>query len=297
VTNANRETKNDRRAHAREQARVMREKAKKTERRRRFLIQGGIGVVVIAIIVIVVLVVNQNLSNSVVSAEKAGGPKNMRSDGILFHGVSGKATPVETAAIAKGGKPVKTDLSKYSGKANIVEYIDLQCPYCQEFIETNLANEDKWVASGKATLEIHPISFLGSPTNTYSSRADNAFACVANYDPSDMLAVVKTMYKDQPPEESTGLTNAQIISMLSGAGAGGSKIAGCINGQSFKSWVTAATARANVSVFGGSATSPKESTPTIFVNGTAYPAASADWLTNASEFTAFVEKQQPGATS
>jgi len=296
VTNANRETKNDRRAHAREEARLMREKAKKAERRRRFLIQGGIGVVVIAIIVIVVLVVNQNLANNVVAAAKAGGPKNMISDGILFHGVSGTATPVETAAIKKGGKPVATDTSKYTGKANIVEYIDLQCPFCQQFIATNLANEDKWVADGKATLEIHPISFLGSPTNTYSSRAANAVACVANYDPKDMLAVLKTMYKDQPPEESTGLANSKIVSMLSSAGAGGSKIAGCVNGESFKSWVSAATERANESVFGGTATQPKESTPTVIVNGKTYSSTSADWLTNASEFSSFVDSVVPGTT-
>src|SRR6202012_2922673 len=86
VTNANRGTKNDRRAHAREEARLMREKAKRVERRRRFLIQGGIGVAIIAIIVIVVLVVVQNNANNVVAASKAGGPKNMLSDGILFHG-------------------------------------------------------------------------------------------------------------------------------------------------------------------------------------------------------------------
>jgi protein-disulfide isomerase len=293
VTNANRETKDNRRAHAQEQARQMREKAKKAERRRRFLIQGGIGAVVIAIIVIVVLVVAQNNANSVVAAAKASGPKNMLSDGILFHGVGGTATPVETAALKPNAKPVKTDLSKYKGKANIVEYIDLQCPYCQEFVETNLAAEDKWVAAGKATLEIHPISFLGSPTNTYSSRAANAVACVANYDPNDTLAVLKVMYKDQPSEESTGLTNAQIISMLSSAGAGGSKIAGCVNGDSFKSWVTAATSRANIDVFHGTAAAPKYSTPTVYVNGQQYPGA----LTDAAAFATFVDAQQAGTTS
>jgi protein-disulfide isomerase len=293
VSNPKRETKDERRAHAREEARLMREKQKKTERRRRFLIQGGIGVVVIAIAVIVTLVIVQNNANSVVAASKAGGPKNMLSDGILFHGVSGKATPVETAAIKSNAKPVKTDLSKYKGKANIVEYIDLQCPYCQEFIETNLAAEDKWVADGKATLEIHPISFLGSATNTYSSRAANAVACVANYDSGDMLAVLKTMYLDQPPEDSTGLTNAQIISMLSSAGASGSKIAGCINGDSFKSWVTAATSRANIDVFHGTAAVPKYSTPTVYVNGEQYSGS----LTDAPTFAAFVDAQQAGTTN
>jgi protein-disulfide isomerase len=297
VTNANRETKNDRRAHAREQARLMREKAKKTERRRRFLIQGGIGVVIIAVAIIVTLVVVQSNANNVVAASKAGGPKNMISDGILFHAVDGKATPVTTAAIKPKAKPVATDTAKLTNTANIVEYIDLQCPYCQQFIETNFAQEEKWVAAGKATLEIHPISFLDEPTDDYSSRAANAVACVANYDPADFLAVIKTMYADQPAEGNGGLNNSKIISMLSSAGASGSKIAGCVNGTSFKPWVTAATARANVNVFGGTSTTDKISTPTVFVDGVQYPASSADWLTNASEFKSFVETQKPGSTS
>jgi protein-disulfide isomerase len=294
VTNAKRETKNDRRAHAREEARAMREKQKKTERRRRFLIQGGIGVVVIAIAVIVTLVILQTNANNVVAAAKAGGPENMLSDGILFHGVDGKATPVKTAALKAKEKPVTTDLSKYKGKANIVEYIDLQCPFCQQFLQTNLAQENKWIAAGKATVEIHPLSFLDDPgVDDYSSRAANATACVANFAPNAFLAVIKTMYDDQPAEGNGGLSNSKIISMLSSSGASGSKIAGCVNGESFKSWVTAATARANVSVFGGSATSSKIGTPTVFVNGVKYPGT----LTDASTFKAFVETQVPGSTS
>jgi hypothetical protein len=50
---APRQTKNEKRDHAREQARVMREQQKKKDRRRRFFIQGGIGVAIIAIIAII----------------------------------------------------------------------------------------------------------------------------------------------------------------------------------------------------------------------------------------------------
>lgn len=281
----------------------MREKAKKTERRRRFLIQGGIGVVVIAIIVIVVLVVNQNLANNVTLAAKAGGPKNMISDGILFHGVSGTATPVETAAIKKGGKPVATDQSKYKGKANIVEYIDLQCPYCNEFETTNLAAVEKWVAAGKATVEIHPITILDQPTDDYSSRAGSAMACVANYEPNEFLSVLATMYKDQPAEDNGGLTNSQIATNVASGGATSSKVRACINGVSFKSWITAATSRAEADVY---AKHPSDfpngnaSTPAIFVNGQYYsgvPASSPDWLTSASEFSTFVDSVVPGTTN
>jgi protein-disulfide isomerase len=300
VTNAKRETKNDRRAHAREEARLMREKQKKTERRRRFLIQGGIGAVIIAVAVIVTLVVVTNQQNSVVSAASAAGPKNMLSDGILFHGVNGKAVAVRTAAIPKKGKPVPTDTKKLTKTANIVEYIDLQCPVCQAFLTTNLAQEDKWVAEGKATLEIHPIAILTDSTNGgYSPRAANAVACVAAYDPDSVLAVLKTMYADQPAEGSGGLSNSKIISMLSSSGAGGSKIAGCVNGGSYEKWVTSATNSVTSGKFAGVATTPSSfaGTPTVFVNGQLYPLSDDTAVTDAGEFSAFVDSVKPGTTT
>ncbi|HEX4442345.1 MAG TPA: thioredoxin domain-containing protein [Galbitalea sp.] len=303
MTNANRETKNDRRAHAREEARAMREKQKKAEKRRRFLIQGGVGVAIIAVIVIVVLVVVQNQANSVVAAAKAGGPKNMISDGILFHGAGGKAVAVKTAAIKKGGKPVATDSAKYKGKANIVEYIDLQCPFCDEFELTNLTAIEKWVAAGKATVEIHPISILTDPTDGgYSQRAASAVACVANYEPDAFLKALDALYKDQPKEGSGGLANSKIASIISGAGATDPKIRPCINGASFSKWVVAATSRAASGFYAKNATqfSNEVSTPGIAVNGTIYlgdPANSQDWLTNASEFATFVDSIVPGTTS
>ncbi|HEX4057180.1 MAG TPA: thioredoxin domain-containing protein [Galbitalea sp.] len=295
MTNAKRETKNDRRAHAREEARLMREKQKQTERRRRFLIQGGIGVVVIAIAVIVTLVIVQNTNNSVVSASTTAGPANMLSDGILFHGVDGKTTVVKTRALKPKEKPIPTDTKKLSSTANIVEYIDLQCPFCQEFVETNLAQEDKWVAAGKATIEIHPIAILTDPGNGgYSPRAANAVACVAAYEPNTLLAVLKTMYADQPAESTGGLPNSKIITMLSSSGASGSKVVGCVNGDSFKTWVTAATGAVTSGTFKGVATTPAAfgGTPTVFVNGVQYSGT----LSDAATFAAFVDKEQPGTT-
>lgn len=296
MTNAKRETKNDRRAHAREEARLMREKQKKTERRRRFLIQGGVGVVIIAIAVIVTLVVVQNANNSVVSAATTAGPTNMLSDGVLFHGVDGKATVVKTRALKPKEKPIPTDTKKLSTTANIVEYLDLQCPFCQEFVETNLAQEEKWVAAGKATIEIHPIAILTDPSNGgYSPRGANAVACVAAYDPNSLFAVLKTMYANQPKEQTGGLPNSKIVSLLTGAGAGSKKVIGCVNGDSFKKWVTATTAAVTSGTFKGVATTPAAfgGTPTVYVNGAKYPGS----LTDAAAFATFVNTQKPGTAS
>jgi protein-disulfide isomerase len=294
---AQRPTKNEKRDHAREQARLLREQQKKKDRRKRFFIQGGIGIVVLAVIAIIAIVVVQNNANSVTAASTKAGPANMRSDGILFHGVNGKAVAVKTAAVKAKGNPVATDASEHTGTANIVEYIDYQCPYCNEFLTTNLSAEDKWVAAGKATLEIHPISILdtSSEGNRYSSRAANAAACVANFDPNDFLAVTKVLYANQPAEDTGGMSNSKLLSLLSEGGASGSKIIGCVNGETFKTWVTESTARVTGGSFAGVAKTPAAfgGTPTVYVNGVQYSGS----LTDAKAFAAFVDAQKPGTTS
>jgi protein-disulfide isomerase len=274
----------------------MREKQKVKDRRRRFYIQGGIGLVIVAIIAIIAVVVVQNNANSVTAPATAAGPLNMKSDGILFHGVGGTAVAVKTAAVKAKAKPVATDTAKMTTTANIVEYVDYQCPYCDEFLTTNLAQEDKWVAAGKATLEIHPISILDSSSegNRYSSRAANAAACVANYDPNAFLNVTKVLYANQPAEDTPGMSNGKLLSLLSKGGASSSKITGCVNGESFKTWVTEATARVTGGDFAGVATTPAAfgGTPTVYVNGVQYTGS----LTDASAFAAFVDAQKAGTT-
>ena len=222
----------------------------RSRRRRRLLIQIVVGVVLLAIVAVVIVVIVNN-SNSSKEAEakapsSAAGPKNMLSDGILISGA--KLTVTRTPAIPLHGKPVATDESKLKSTANIVEYIDYQCPACLAFEETNLGNVAGWVQSGKATLELHPIAFLdrSSEGTRYSSRAANAAACVANYDPDRYIFVAAALYQNQPAEGTTGLTNAKILSVLKTAVASSSyainaDITHCVNTEQFKKWVAAAT--------------------------------------------------------
>ena len=279
--------KKDRREEAREKARIEREAEKKRQRRNKIFLQGGIGVAVIAIVVVIVLIV---VNGGGGAPTKGPGPKNMASNGILLVGPDMKAQT--TPAAKASGKAVVTDRAAHKTTANIVTYIDYQCPYCQQFETTNEAQIKTMVDSGKATLEIHPISFLDNASlgNKYSTRAANAAACVANYDPNDFYAVNTALFANQPAEQTNGKTDAQLLSVLNGAGADSKAIESCVTSKKFVPWVTNSSAALHIGsqtkVFQGVANTPAVfgGTPTVFVNGEQYKGS----LTDPSDFAAFV---------
>jgi len=284
-----RQTKNDKRDAAREQARLTREKQKRQERLRRWLIPSGVTVVVVAIVAIVVLVV----STSAPAPQTAAGPKNMISDGILFTGVNGKVTPTPTPAIKAKGIPTPT-AQKNDGLAHIVTYVDFACPVCQAFEQANADNIQQLVADGKATLEVHPIAILdrSSLGARYSSRANDAGACVANFAPDSFLAVMSEMYAKQPAEQTTGLTNSQIVQLVHSAGLRNADVDKCISGESFKSWTASATQRALTGPLPNSDVTSVQGTPTVLVNGKQFNPAKG--FSNSDDFTAFLQQVLAG---
>jgi protein-disulfide isomerase len=275
--------KKDRREAAREKARQDREVERKRVRRNKIFLQGGVGIAVIAIAAIVMLVI-VNQPKPVALSNNAAGPLNMASDGILLSGPDLAA--VTTDGISAKGKPVATDVSQHSKTVNIVEYIDYQCPYCNQFETTNAEQIKSWVASGVATIEIHPIAILdnSSQGTKYSTRAANAAACVANYDPDVFYAVNTALFANQPAEGTSGLSDSKLTSIVKAAGATSDKIPNCITSQKFATWVAAATARVLAGPFPNVPTKQAFSgTPSVFINGEKYPGG----LTDANAFATF----------
>jgi protein-disulfide isomerase len=255
--------KKDRREAARETARLEREAEKKRQRRNKVLLQGGIGIAILAVIAIVVAIVVQP------SAPGAPGPKNMASSGILFTGKSGVATATTTAAAAADGKPKATKTDTADGIVHIVTYVDWACPACKSFEAGYSSQIQQLVSNGSATLEVHPISILDRNylTSRYASRAANAAACIANYQPSKFLDAQKKFYDKQPAERTSGLTDSQIKSLVADAGITDSSITSCIDTEQFKSWVGTAS---QVTTSTASLINPAVggfSTPTVVVNG------------------------------
>ncbi len=264
MTNNDRPTKNERRAHARDVARQRAEAERKRKRRNKWFLQGGIGLGIIAVAAIVTLViVNVNSANTV----SATGPKNMITGAIQFTGTDGTVTPVETGAVAANATASPAPTANADGAASVVEYVDWACPVCKQF-EAAYADQilDK-VKSGDATLAIHPVSILDRnyQNSRYASRAANAAMCVANYDPDRFLDVQTQFFDNQPEEGTKGLTNAEIADLVKKGGATGSKLSECLSTEQFKGWVTKTTdaVLANPSLQG----TQGFGTPTVVVNG------------------------------
>lgn len=255
--------KKDRREAARETARIEREAEKKRQRRNKILLQGGIGVAIIAVIAVVVAIVVQP------PAPGTPGPKNMASNGILFTDKGGVATPTLTGAAAADGKPKATKTDTTDGLAHIVTYVDWACSACKSFEATYADQIQQLVASGSATLEVHPISILDRAygTSRYASRAANTAACIANYDPSKFLAAQTVFYDKQPAEGTSGLTDSEIKALVTSAGISDPAVTKCIDTEKFKSWVTNVT---DVTTAMTALLNPQAngfSTPTVVVNG------------------------------
>jgi protein-disulfide isomerase len=271
-------TKNARRDAAREKSRILREEQKKKDRRSKVLLQGGIILGSLAIVAVIALV----LYNSI--KPEGPGPANMASDGIQ---ISQGNIALTTPALTPSQTPVPNPRDTNSKAVTIQMYVDYLCPICGQFEATNGAYISSLLDNGGATVEIHPIAILDrlSQGTKYSTRATNAAACVANYSPNNFFAFHTALFANQPAENSTGLTDEQIIALANGAKVDkATEIADCIKNQTFKAWATAATARALNGPIPDSNIDKVQGTPTVIVNGKKYEGAVTDLPT----FQAFV---------
>jgi len=285
-------TKDQKREIAREMARAEREKRLKAQARNRILIRVGATVGVVALLGAI------GGGIWLATRPEGPGPVNMASDGVLFRGSDGDVAVVETPALDADDEPVATDPDAYDAPVRIVTYIDFGCPFCALFETANGAQIEELVASGEATLEVHPIdlldrAFLG---DRYSARSANAAACVAAYEPERFLDVSAAFFAQQPAETGNGLTNGEIVELVKGAGVTSDRVEPCINNEEFKGWVAASTDRALAGPLPNTDEERVTGTPTILVNGVKYQPAS---LSDPAEFLAFVQsvREDSGSSS
>jgi protein-disulfide isomerase len=219
------------------------------------------------------------------------GPLNMASDGIVLSGDGTVVTAVTTGAVPADGSPTATAAGT-AETPSIVVYLDYMCPYCGQFDTTNAEQLETWVAQGTVDLEIHPLGFLDSASlgSRYSTRSANALACVADHQPDTALDVNTALFAQQPAENTTGLTDDELVTLVQGAGADDPAVASCITDGEFTDWVASATERALDDPVPNSDLAAVSATPTVLVNGQQYQGSPTD----AAAFAQFVDEVVAG---
>jgi len=154
----------------------------------------GAGVAAVAIAVAVVL--------GVVLGGGSSHPANVASVGSLVNALPGAA---DVQALFKGIPQHGTTLGSASAPVTLVEFIDLQCPFCQEFETQTLPDiVAKYVRADKLDIVMHPWAFIGPD----SVRGQAAVLAAAEQNKAFNLAEV--LYDNQGTE-NTGWLNQSIV--------------------------------------------------------------------------------------
>jgi protein-disulfide isomerase len=122
--------------------------------------------------------------------------------GSLADGLPGAA---DVERLLKGIPQDGNVLGSASAPATLVEYIDLQCPFCQQF-ETQAMPEliKRYVRPGKAKVELRPIAFIGPDSE--KGRA----AVIAAGQQNKAFNLTQLFYLNQGPENSGWLSDQLI---------------------------------------------------------------------------------------
>lgn len=159
-----------------------------------------------------------------------------------------------------------------AGPVVVDVFLDPLCPYCKIFDDTNGQHLALAVDHDAITLRLHPLTFLdrASRGTDYSTRAAAALTCEAAANPGTTLDYLAALYANQPAENSSGLTDAELIELSTGT----VNIADCVMAGDYRLWSQVNTEAASAGAL--SSFPAIEGTPTVFVDGLIYSGAIDD---------------------
>lgn len=160
-------------------------------------IAGGLIALVIAAVVLGVVLTKGDSTDAAVPTV-----------GSLTNALSGA---VEAQNLLKGIPQSGNVLGKSSAPVTVYEYIDAQCPYCQQF-ETQAMPTliERYVRTGKAKVELRPIAFIGPD----SERGRTAM--IAGAEQNRMFNVSQLLFLNQGAENSGWLSDDLVQSVAAG---------------------------------------------------------------------------------
>jgi protein-disulfide isomerase len=188
------------RIEQKEEARAQRLAAEESERqgdrRRARLMRLGL-VLSLAVIVVIVAIVASSGSGSGSSSDPGSGGSGTAATTALFKGIPQKGLT----------------LGRASAPATLIEFADLQCPFCGEYSNQALPTVVKdYVRTGRLRYQLEVRSFLGPD----SVKAAGAAAVAAK---QDRLYQFADLFYHRQQEENTGyVTTSFLRGIATGAG-------------------------------------------------------------------------------
>jgi protein-disulfide isomerase len=203
-------------------------------------IGGGIVVAVVAAVVAAFALTGGNGSSV----------GTLPTSGTLANGLPGAS---EVNALLNGIQQRGLTLGSPNAPVTLVEYIDLQCPYCQRF-ETQVMPDlvRRYVRTGKVRLEARVLDFIGPD----SSRGRNAMIAASMQDKAFNFA--QLLYDNQRTENTGWLNDAMVA-------AAAKSIPGVNPRQLFAVRNTSAVKNQGISFDHQASSDRITGTPTLFV--------------------------------
>jgi protein-disulfide isomerase len=181
-------------------------------------------------------------------------------------------------AVPRNGSATGLTVGPAAAPVTVDVYLDFLCPVCREFERTSGPVLDRYVTAGTVRVVYHPVAFLDrmSAGTNYSTRASAASACAA--DAGVFPKYLTLLYAGQPPEGSSGLTDAQLAALGTQAGAPAAAFSECVSSGRYLTWTAHVTEEASKAGVTG--------TPTVLVNGRPVQPPTPDRLRAAIEAVA-----------
>jgi protein-disulfide isomerase len=184
---------------------------------------------------------------------------------------NGKGTAVDLSSIPQQGDR----LGEANAPVEIVEYADLQCPFCADAARTTVPEVvDKYVRGGTARLVFRPLTFIGDD----SVRGAQAAAAAAEQ--NKMWDYVEFLYGQQKGENDGWLSDALVTRAASEVGLDSAKFETDRTGDAARQLVARAAQQAQTDGVNG--------TPTFVVSGPKGKIVVQDYR-NLGEFDAAVQ--------
>jgi protein-disulfide isomerase len=153
--------------------------------------------------IVVIVAVAIGLAIAFTGSSGGGVPKNIQTLGSAATGLPGST---EVAAMYKGIPQNGLKLGSPFAPVQMVMYIDLQCPVCQEFETTVMPGlVAKYIQTGKVRLEVKPWAFIGPD----STRGQKAMFAAAKQNKAFEFAQV--LYINQGTENTGWLNDAMLV--------------------------------------------------------------------------------------